>query len=722
MAPSPNTASSQPLPLRIVLGIDGGGTKTAAVAWDAESGSPLVERSISGHAPRSYPTSTNLYMYGHRNNVESVAAALDATIDTVLEHIRSQYRTSAIEIAAVCVGTAGVDATSDRDFQHRAFRRSKHLSDVPLLITMSDVQIVGFCGQKPVRISIIAGTGSNAHGAVYQDGIPGVAVTAGGMDLLLSDDGSAAWIAHEALRQDLVDMQDGHASPLALAIANELEVPSGVGHDDGWRELRTIRENMPKSELAGLAKSVVAGAATAGCQTSRAILRGAGERLAEMATRCFNRLQATSGAKFRPEEVEILLVGGVWQNERVGEAFRKKLVKSSPTISPSSIQFVARPQEGAARCAHLAYLRFKRGEFTDDLASLRTLPPDFTPQHWVNFERLSLRGLDVRFDLANLEGAYFGGADLGGLSFRNAKLHNANFMDAQLNGADLTGADLSRCNLRGANLTGCDVDAIGDLRDAVIDELTYRRSGEGQLAVERWRRRGALLVGGLEAMRPSHVELSFTGRLGDLDRERVEGLLLLPIIRMVRAPERQDEPLEFHPAYDSEKDRTGLSIYHLTNEEYLLLVGVIETLVALIPASSGTAHAEQPFEGGGTPTDSAKKDGGAQPDARPLAQHAVGQEVLSALKVIAERMDGVEVRLREATANEKAGLEEIGRQLAPIYEFAERQSTLQTPDRVAEETLTASVKRHGAGLVSGIVGNYLSDMLKAFLRGFWPGV
>jgi N-acetylglucosamine kinase-like BadF-type ATPase len=172
---------------RMVLGVDGGGTSTAA--WLAEVGGEILGRGASGPS--------NAKAVG----LETARRALDAAI-------RAAFGDAGLEPAPVdvaCLGLAGFDRPEDRAVlagwadEARVARRLVLVNDGDLVVAAGTPEGWG--------VGVIAGTGSIAVGRTPD----GRTARAGGWGHLIGDEGSAYVLVLDALR--LVARRDDGREP-----------------------------------------------------------------------------------------------------------------------------------------------------------------------------------------------------------------------------------------------------------------------------------------------------------------------------------------------------------------------------------------------------------------------------------------------------------------------------------------------------------------------------
>src|SRR5215210_6230252 len=171
-----------------VLGIDAGGTKTVGLLAD--------ERGVivsDGRGPGA-----NLH------------AAGELAVEKVLHEVMEQtIGDRAIELAAICLGIAGVDRDDEARTVRAIMRRICHHTRV---LVVNDALIALVAGARDAAgIVIIAGTGSIVYGrnAAFE------AARAGGWGHMIGDEGSGYWIGREALAA-VMRASDGRGPATAL--------------------------------------------------------------------------------------------------------------------------------------------------------------------------------------------------------------------------------------------------------------------------------------------------------------------------------------------------------------------------------------------------------------------------------------------------------------------------------------------------------------------------
>ncbi|SFJ84285.1 BadF/BadG/BcrA/BcrD ATPase family protein [Thermoflavimicrobium dichotomicum] len=274
--------------MNYVIGVDGGGTKTEAVAFDL-AGRELG-RGVSGFA--------NVLM-GAKQAIGHIIEA----IQICMQEVKS----------GTCIymylGLAGIESGSHRDQLKAAL--SQHFG-IPFFI-VNDARIAHAAAlEGKDGILTISGTGSVCFGVHH-----GKSVFTGGWGNLLGDEGSGYWIAIEALRQLIYeDETDKEPSLLSRKLLSYLKV----------KEARKIIGPVyasSKGEIAALVPVVVE-AANEGDSRALQILQQAGKHLAHITIHCWRKLGFS-------EQVTVAMSGSVLQKiPRVQEIFVQEVLRAVP--------------------------------------------------------------------------------------------------------------------------------------------------------------------------------------------------------------------------------------------------------------------------------------------------------------------------------------------------------------------------------------------------------
>jgi len=268
-------------PGQLIVGVDGGGTKTLAAAWD-----PATDEVWLGRAGPS-----NLDSSGE----EAAAQALE---DSVAAATGAAGRTGG-DVSVAVFGLAGTDTDRVAELVDRRF-------EYATTFTVNDTVTAWAAGTacRP-GIAVIAGTGSNILGV----GRHTETWRAGGWGHLLGDEGSGHWLAREAIRAGLAQ-RDGTGPE--TGVTGAAAAFFGV---DSIEEVANLFYQRPlsKAEVAAFAVEV-ARLAEDGDAIAGRILREGG-RLLALATVAVARRVGLAG----PERFEVAEVGSTW---KAGPLFR----------------------------------------------------------------------------------------------------------------------------------------------------------------------------------------------------------------------------------------------------------------------------------------------------------------------------------------------------------------------------------------------------------------
>lgn len=283
----------------LVIGIDGGGSKTQAQAAGLDG--PALGHGTGG--PSNY----------QGVGVATAQAALAEASASAL----AEAGLPSARAAAVCLGLAGAGRPED----HALFAdwvaaqwpgaRALVVNDAELVLAAGAPQGWG--------LAVIAGTGSIAYGRSPA----GATARADGWGPLLGDDGSGYAIGRAALRAAAA-AHDGRGTPTVLLgdILAHWHLPDAVA-----LVARAYRPHLSTAEVAGLAV-LVEKAADRGDAVALGILAEAGKQLAVTAAAVAGRLGMTG-------EAPCAVAGSVFiKGRRVLEAFERGLRDKGVTPAP----------------------------------------------------------------------------------------------------------------------------------------------------------------------------------------------------------------------------------------------------------------------------------------------------------------------------------------------------------------------------------------------------
>lgn len=277
---------------QLVIGIDGGGTKTHLILSDSQ-GVQLTE---------AFGGPSNLMAYAP----ETVRENLSALLHPILEGLSADQ-----EISAICLGSAGISLSGACEFLEGTLKEICPTADV---VVLGDMEIALYanstsCGGQ--GILLICGTGSICFGK----GADGAPVRAGGWGHVVSDEGSGYWIGMEAIKY-VFHVVDGRAEMTSLytSVLEELNCKTP-------KELITLISSPTntKSRIANVCK-VVEDCAIMGNNYAIFILNNAAKELVKLVQAVATRLSFSSGysvflngsviTKCKPLRVEFLRLLG----------------------------------------------------------------------------------------------------------------------------------------------------------------------------------------------------------------------------------------------------------------------------------------------------------------------------------------------------------------------------------------------------------------------------
>lgn len=166
----------------IYIGIDGGGTRTRLGIMDRE-GTVLH---------RNEGASANIYAVGEKTAKSYVTLLLDES----LEEFKGRT------IGGFCFGSAGLGREEERLFWQTFFDGYFKGTVTPILVSDALLLLAGALPQR-AGLCLISGTGSICIGRNEE----GTVVRSGGFGTVLGDEGSAWWIAREAIKRSLASLE-----------------------------------------------------------------------------------------------------------------------------------------------------------------------------------------------------------------------------------------------------------------------------------------------------------------------------------------------------------------------------------------------------------------------------------------------------------------------------------------------------------------------------------
>ena len=303
----------------VVLGIDGGGTRTRALLTDP-AGSILGR----GEAGPANPADVG---------PELACASIRAAVDAAWRE-RARPRTP---LAAACIGLGGLRSAFDCGRLGLEAESLGLVEGAPLLL-MNDLQVAHYAAhRRDPGVTLVAGTGS----ACFGRGATGRTWWAGGWGSRLDDGGSGYDLGRRLLRAAIRAL-DGRAPELELtrSVVGLLEV-------DDLALVPALVEcgEIDRRRIASLAPLVVA-AARDGDEVARELVRGGADELAALVRAV---VVGTADGVTAPAD-SVATVGGAFDREGF---YRQELAAALDRIGTSLEVVPARraPVEGAALLA-----------------------------------------------------------------------------------------------------------------------------------------------------------------------------------------------------------------------------------------------------------------------------------------------------------------------------------------------------------------------------------
>ena len=303
---------------KLLIGIDGGGTHSTAVAADPQG--------------RVVAVTEGGGLNFHNVGVETVRLRLEAMVDDLC-------RQTGCATDEVCVGMSALDAPAD-DATTAAFCTGMFQPQQLDLQSDAYIALMGLTMGQP-GVIVICGTGSML---LMLDG-QGRQTAAGGWGYLLGDAGSGYTLAREGLLA-IIDATEGTgpATPLVEDALSYFHVASPRAIID-----RVYDPDFSPDKLAGFARHVIT-RAVEGYEVALGILRRNMQRLARSAA----QLIAST-----PEAARIGLYGGIFQHSPLAVTLFTEAVKAlAPEATICAPDYP--PELGA-----LIHLYQKRGMLND---------------------------------------------------------------------------------------------------------------------------------------------------------------------------------------------------------------------------------------------------------------------------------------------------------------------------------------------------------------------
>jgi len=295
-------------PLRqLVVGVDGGGTKTRAVVLD---GNRVLGEGEAGPS--------NPLRVGISNGATAIREAIDKACAAAMVHRD--------DLAAVGVGLAGVRRMDIRARMRDVLAEKLGIENIEI-VSDGDIALYGATDGHP-GIVVISGTGSISVGMSRQ----GKRAYAGGWGPVAGDEGSGSWIARRAL-QAVARATDerGPRTSLTKAACEFFQVSTP---DD--LSTAIYAPSMTNDRIAAFSKRVIE-TAQDGDQVASEILEDAGKELGRAANAVIRKL------KMEQDRFQVTFIGGVFAaGEFVIAPLREQIMRvakrafiANPSFSPT---------------------------------------------------------------------------------------------------------------------------------------------------------------------------------------------------------------------------------------------------------------------------------------------------------------------------------------------------------------------------------------------------
>lgn len=295
-------------PLReLVVGVDGGGTRTRAVVLN---GARILGEGMAGPS--------NPLRVGIANGATAIREAVDKACTAALIHRD--------DLVAAGVGLAGVRRKDIRARMRDVLIETLGIKNIEL-VSDGDIALYGATDGQP-GVVVISGTGSVAVGINRQ----GKRLSAGGWGPIAGDEGSGSWIARRAL-QAVAQATDGRGPATSLTetacVFFQVAAPDDLA-------TAIYGPSITNDRIAGFSKLVIE-AAHANDEVARNILTDAGNELGKAAVTVIRKL------KMEQERFQVAFVGGVFAaGELVVTPLREQVMRvakrafiDNPSFSPT---------------------------------------------------------------------------------------------------------------------------------------------------------------------------------------------------------------------------------------------------------------------------------------------------------------------------------------------------------------------------------------------------
>lgn len=244
--------------MKYVIGVDGGGTKTEATAYDSDG--KVISTSIKGFA--------NL-LNNREDALENIVTAIKEIIDKLEKY----------ELCGVYLGIAGSEVGDNAEIIKETIKDMLRIDSI--VMHDSEIALKAMLKGKD-GILVIAGTGSVAFGVNNN-----LTARCGGWGNLLGDEGSGYKIAIDAIKRMIFEEEnDLPQSELSRKIMNKLQINS-------VNEVTKFVYSSTKNEIASLAE-IVSRLGESGDEIASEILTNEGIELAKTVSNVYRKLRFKS--------------------------------------------------------------------------------------------------------------------------------------------------------------------------------------------------------------------------------------------------------------------------------------------------------------------------------------------------------------------------------------------------------------------------------------------
>ena len=305
----------------LILGVDGGGTKTDAYLARVDS---VGSEQILGQGQAG------------SSNVKAVGS--EQALAHLLEAVEQAWTAAQLTRSCVTSAVFGLSGAGRPETQQliQEWAHNKNIAEhVRVVHDALPVLVAGT--SEGWGVALIAGTGAVAFAADQQNNT----AVSGGWGYWFGDEGSAFWLGQAAARA-ISHAADGRSAPTMLTqtLLNHVSISEP-------RDLLTAlsKQGDVRAALAGLAE-LVSQCAEQGDATAQGILDEAAQQLAILVIAAAERLELG-------REFPLALAGGVACGSTI---LREGLIKElkSRHVTPTSVNLVAKPVLGCLRLASLA--------------------------------------------------------------------------------------------------------------------------------------------------------------------------------------------------------------------------------------------------------------------------------------------------------------------------------------------------------------------------------